>query len=106
MAVCHTIVPEEKEDGKVEYHGSSPDESALVRGASRLGFIFETRAPDHVIIKKHGEEIKYNIDHTIDFDSDRKRMSVICHTDEGKYIVYTKGAVSFFYFNTVFKLIF
>uniref|UniRef100_A0AC34FA08 Phospholipid-transporting ATPase n=1 Tax=Panagrolaimus sp. ES5 TaxID=591445 RepID=A0AC34FA08_9BILA len=92
MAVCHTIVPEEKEDGKVEYHGSSPDESALVRGASRLGFIFETRAPDHVIIKKHGEEIKYNIDHTIDFDSDRKRMSVICHTDEGKYIVYTKGA--------------
>uniref|UniRef100_A0AC35GRY5 P-type ATPase N-terminal domain-containing protein n=1 Tax=Panagrolaimus sp. PS1159 TaxID=55785 RepID=A0AC35GRY5_9BILA len=92
MAVCHTIVPEDKEEGKLEYHGSSPDESALVRGASRLGFVFVTRAPDHVVIKRHGEEIKYYIDHTIDFDSDRKRMSVICHSDEGDYIVYTKGA--------------
>lgn len=111
MAVCHTIVPEETEEGKVEYHGSSPDESALVRGASHLGVIFETRTPDHVIIKKLGEQHKYNIDYTIEFNSDRKRMSVIVHTDDGNYIIYTKGAVcyfkkvKFFYYDPIFRTI-
>lgn len=94
LAVCHSCVPELKKEGKLEYHGSSPDESALVRGVSHLGIIFETRTPEHVVIKKLGKQMKYYTDYTIEFNSDRKRSSVIVHTDEGNYVIYTKGAVS------------
>ncbi len=34
MAVCHTVIPEEKGDG-IFYNASSPDEKALVEGAAR-----------------------------------------------------------------------
>ena len=94
MVVCHTIVPEVSEKGQLEYHGSSPDESALVRGAADLGIVFKTRTPDHVIIDKLGEEQKYYVDHTLNFNSDRKRMSVIVHNGDNNYCIYTKGAVS------------
>ncbi len=39
LAVCHTVIPEEK-DGKMIYQASSPDEAALVSGAELLGFRF------------------------------------------------------------------
>jgi phospholipid-transporting ATPase len=40
LAVCHTVIPEVKEDGKVVYQASSPDEAALVAGAELLGYRF------------------------------------------------------------------
>ncbi|VDP48947.1 unnamed protein product [Heligmosomoides polygyrus] len=49
MAVCHTVVPEEK-DGKLSYQCSSPDEGALVRGAASQGFVFHTRQPQKVVL--------------------------------------------------------
>uniref|UniRef100_A0A8C7M8J8 Phospholipid-transporting ATPase n=1 Tax=Oncorhynchus kisutch TaxID=8019 RepID=A0A8C7M8J8_ONCKI len=49
MAVCHTAVPEKTED-TIVYQASSPDEAALVRAASSLGFVFSGRTPDSVII--------------------------------------------------------
>uniref|UniRef100_A0A8C7RVZ2 Phospholipid-transporting ATPase n=1 Tax=Oncorhynchus mykiss TaxID=8022 RepID=A0A8C7RVZ2_ONCMY len=49
MAVCHTAVPEKTED-TIVYQASSPDEGALVRAASSLGFVFSGRTPDSVII--------------------------------------------------------
>lgn len=50
MATCHTVVPELK-DGKIIYQSSSPDEGALVRGASKQGYIFYERKPRKIIIK-------------------------------------------------------
>lgn len=52
MAVCHTVVPEQDEEGKIRYQASSPDEGALVRGAASIGFIFHTRKPHCVIVKE------------------------------------------------------
>lgn len=49
MAVCHTVVPERDGD-QIIYQASSPDESALVKGAKGLGFEFTARTPDSVII--------------------------------------------------------
>lgn len=40
MAVCHTVRPEEKEDGVVVYAAESPDEKALVDAARDAGFRF------------------------------------------------------------------
>lgn len=40
LAVCHTVIPEVKEDGKLAYQASSPDEAALVSGAELLGYQF------------------------------------------------------------------
>lgn len=40
LAVCHTVIPEVKEGGKLTYQASSPDEAALVAGAELLGYQF------------------------------------------------------------------
>lgn len=39
MALCHTIIID-KSNGKDNYNSSSPDELALVYGASFLGYRF------------------------------------------------------------------
>ncbi|CAB1330552.1 unnamed protein product, partial [Coregonus sp. 'balchen'] len=55
MAVCHTVVPEKTED-TIVYQASSPDEGALVRAASSLGFVFSGRTPDSVIIHARSQK--------------------------------------------------
>ena len=34
MAICHTVRPDEKEDGTIVYQAESPDEKALVDAVS------------------------------------------------------------------------
>uniref|UniRef100_A0A1I7UFC6 Phospholipid-transporting ATPase n=1 Tax=Caenorhabditis tropicalis TaxID=1561998 RepID=A0A1I7UFC6_9PELO len=90
MAVCHTVVPENK-DGELIYQSSSPDEAALVRGAATQKVTFHTRQPQKVICNVFGEEETIEILDVIDFTSDRKRMSVVVK-DKGEIKLYTKGA--------------
>jgi phospholipid-transporting ATPase len=41
LATCHTVIPEPQEGSdEITYQASSPDEGALVKGASMLGFKF------------------------------------------------------------------
>ena len=49
LAVCHTVVVEEKR-GKKVYNASSPDELALVQGAKFLGLTFQGRDEDDNIL--------------------------------------------------------
>ena len=42
LAVCHTVIPEIKNE-KMHYQASSPDEAALVAGAELLGYQFHVR---------------------------------------------------------------
>jgi phospholipid-transporting ATPase len=53
LAVCHTVIPEIK-DEKMVYQASSPDEAALVSGAELLGYRFHVRVVvlcvDHELI--------------------------------------------------------
>ncbi|KAK6043321.1 hypothetical protein COOONC_19174 [Cooperia oncophora] len=91
MAVCHTVVPEDK-DGKLSYQCSSPDEGALVRGAASQGFIFHTRKPNEVTLSVLGEDEKYEVLDVVEFTSDRKRMSVVVRDPSGRIKLYTKGA--------------
>uniref|UniRef100_A0A1I7XTK0 P-type phospholipid transporter n=1 Tax=Heterorhabditis bacteriophora TaxID=37862 RepID=A0A1I7XTK0_HETBA len=93
MAVCHTVVPENK-DGEILYQSSSPDEGALVRGAANLGFVFHTRQPQKVVVRVLDSDEHLEVLDVVDFTSDRKRMSVIVRDSHGTIKLYTKGADS------------
>ncbi|KAJ0179615.1 hypothetical protein K1T71_005327 [Dendrolimus kikuchii] len=96
LAICHTVIPE-KINGKFNYHAASPDERALVLGASMFGYVFETRTPATVTINAGGTIEEYTILNVIDFTSTRKRMSVIVRTPTGEIKLYCKGADSVIY---------
>lgn len=99
LGLCHTVITDTKttKEGKpyTVYNASSPDELALVNGARHLGFAFESRDDDNnMICTAWGEERKYKLLNVIEFDSTRKRMSVILRTPENKIMVICKGADS------------
>ncbi|KAJ7989300.1 hypothetical protein DPEC_G00318050 [Dallia pectoralis] len=96
MAVCHTAVPEKTGDS-ILYQASSPDEGALVRAASCLGFVFSGRTPDSVIIQARGTEQRFELLNVLEFTSERKRMSVLIRTASGQIRLYCKGADSVIY---------
>ena len=92
--VCHSVFPETTDKG-IEYQGASPDDIALVKGASQLGFVFESKDFNKLIIKNEiiNTTNHYEVVVEMPFDSDRKRMSVIVKDLEtNKYILYSKGA--------------
>eukprot|EP00743_Colponemidia_sp_Colp-15_P004663 GILK01005024.1.p1 GENE.GILK01005024.1~~GILK01005024.1.p1 ORF type:complete len:1174 (-),score=231.08 GILK01005024.1:215-3736(-) len=101
LAVCHTIIPEkDKNTGEIVYQASSPDELALVNGARFAGFYFHTRTENGVVVNMMGEDVSFEILNVLEFNSDRKRMSVIARGSDGQYVLYTKGADT-----TVFPLL-
>ncbi|XP_031652503.1 phospholipid-transporting ATPase IB isoform X2 [Oncorhynchus kisutch] len=91
MAVCHTVVPE-REGDQLIYQASSPDEGALVKGAKGLGFVFTARTPGSVIMEARGKEKSFELLNVLEFSSNRKRMSVVVRTPDGKLRLYCKGA--------------
>lgn len=94
LAVCHTVVVEEKK-GQVSFNASSPDELALVNGAKFLGFSFKGRDDeDNILVESNGKIVKYKLLNIIEFNSTRKRMTVIVRDEEGKIRVMCKGADS------------
>ncbi|XP_060651447.1 probable phospholipid-transporting ATPase IA isoform X3 [Drosophila nasuta] len=97
LSVCHTVIPEKKDDGTIVYHAASPDERALVDGARQFGYIFDTRTPEYVEINALGERKRFQVLNVLEFTSTRKRMSVIVRTPEGNIKLFMKGADSVIY---------
>ncbi|KTW27924.1 uncharacterized protein T551_02891 [Pneumocystis jirovecii RU7] len=93
LATCHTVIPE-KIDGQddIIYQAASPDEGALVKGAAKLGYIFTKRRPRSVFVSIQGEEHEFRVLNICEFNSSRKRMSVILLCPDGKIRLYCKGA--------------
>ncbi|XP_043252850.1 probable phospholipid-transporting ATPase IA isoform X4 [Colletes gigas] len=96
LSVCHTVIPE-KIDDTIIYHAASPDERALVDGARKFNYVFDTRTPSYVEIVTLGERLRYDVLNVIEFTSARKRMSLIVKTPEGKIKLFCKGADSVIY---------
>ncbi|GLE03014.1 hypothetical protein PINS_up011893 [Pythium insidiosum] len=97
LAVCHTVIPEENpQDGSVAYRASSPDEEALVKAAKCLGYNFVSPAPmvQVRVTRKHCAAVvrRYTVLNVNEFNSTRKRMSVVVQTEDGRYILFCKGA--------------
>eukprot|EP01137_Pigoraptor_chileana_P037560 Opistho-2@34827 len=98
LSLCHTALPDaDPKTGKVVYHAQSPDEGALVTAAREFGFEFKGTGAGKMTIVDRGQTIVYELLHIIEFDSDRKRMSVILRDPSGKYLLLTKGADSVIY---------
>lgn len=77
------------------YNASSPDELALVNGARHLGFYFRERDDDNNMVCETWDGVKkYKLLNLIEFDSDRKRMTVVVRDEQNKVMVICKGADS------------
>ncbi|KAG4265734.1 hypothetical protein FPRO06_01014 [Fusarium proliferatum] len=99
VALCHTCLPEYKENGKLEFQAASPDELALVRAAQELGYLVINRTTQTITLQVtqpdgHEEELKYEVLDVIEFTSARKKMSVVVRFPDGRVSVICKGADS------------
>jgi len=121
LATCNTVLTEKKKDEEdkaedpleniedvngdvsmsnnneaksLSYRAQSPDEGALVEGARNLGFTLLGRNQNQLLLDVLGEEQSYEALQVIEFDSDRKRMSVIFRTPDNQIIIFCKGADS------------
>lgn len=84
LALCHTVVIEKKNE-KVFYNASSPDELALVNAAKYFGYTFIGRDSNSnmMIRKPNGSEETFELLNVLEFNSTRKRMSVIVKNSQG-----------------------
>ncbi|XP_023816458.1 phospholipid-transporting ATPase ID isoform X4 [Oryzias latipes] len=92
LALCHTVMPEEKKEGELNYQAQSPDESALVTAARNFGFVFHCRTPETITVMEMGRNVVYELVAVLDFSNVRKRMSIIVRSPEGKITLFCKGA--------------
>ncbi|KAF2294813.1 hypothetical protein GH714_020181 [Hevea brasiliensis] len=98
LAACNTIVPIAFDDASnptvklMDYQGESPDEQALAYAAAAYGFMLIERTSGHIVIDIQGERQRFNVLGLHEFDSDRKRMSVILGCPDKTVKVFVKGA--------------
>ena len=94
MALCHTVLPDTKTDGVQSYQAASPDEEALVIAAHCLGYTFTSGRSDVCSLEIHGQLKRYKVLGVNEFNSVRKRMSVVVKplTDPRPAVLICKGA--------------
>ncbi|KAK3350785.1 hypothetical protein B0H65DRAFT_98865 [Neurospora tetraspora] len=99
IALCHTCLPETKEDGEMTFQAASPDELALVEGARDLGYLVIDRPAQAIKLQTRdadGNPVTetYEVLDVIEFSSKRKRMSIVIRMPDGSTCIFTKGADS------------
>ncbi|KAI1135561.1 phospholipid-translocating P-type ATPase [Hypoxylon sp. FL0543] len=97
VALCHTCLPEVKENGEIAFQAASPDELALVQAARDLGYLLIDRPAQSMKLQFHSSEGElitetYEVLDVIEFSSKRKRMSIIIRMPDGRVCVFCKGA--------------
>ncbi|XP_010253041.1 PREDICTED: phospholipid-transporting ATPase 1-like [Nelumbo nucifera] len=108
LAACNTVIPiltrsssssctmtDLHEDVEaIDYQGESPDEQALVSAASAYGYTLIERTSGHIVIDVNGEKLRLDVLGLHEFDSVRKRMSVVIRFPNNDVKVLVKGADS------------
>lgn len=123
LAINHDCMPNTRKDDEddsapLTYQGSSPDEVALLEFAQKHGYEFLAGTDEELrVAKKHKVsgsvileglhktssldawrnlcDLSFKLVRKMEFNSDRKRMSVIVRDDaDGLYKMYVKGADS------------
>ncbi|PWN49110.1 phospholipid-translocating P-type ATPase [Violaceomyces palustris] len=100
LALCHTALadrPDGNQPFTVEYKAQSPDEAALVSAARDVGSVFISKNNQTIDIEVLGQPERYTPLRILEFNSTRKRMSVIVREPEGRILMITKGADSVIY---------
>lgn len=94
LSLCHSVIAfNNPANGKLDYFASSLDEKAIVNGCRYLNYIYMNKDSQNKITLKINEK-----DHmcellcTLDFDSERKRMSVIVKDESDRIYLFMKGA--------------
>ena len=102
LALCHTAIPDgtPEDPPSMRYRAESPDEAALVVAAKQFGFYFYKRTPTTLYIRETltpnsaPVDQVYQVLNVLEFNSARKRMSVIVRFPNGKLLLLSKGADS------------
>ena len=107
LIVCHTVLIERLDGGVAEqedtaphqlvYKAQSPDEAALVATSRDLGFVFLGRQQETIKISILGQVEYVSVLNVIEFNSTRKRMSIIVRREDGRILLYSKGADNIIY---------
>ncbi|KAI8388333.1 uncharacterized protein BYT42DRAFT_559728 [Radiomyces spectabilis] len=101
LALCHTVIaerPDEENKDAIEFKAQSPDEAALVATARDLGFVFLGRESNVLSVNVMGELKTFDLLNVLEFNSARKRMSVIVKPrDSDRIVLLCKGADSVIY---------
>ncbi|OUM67612.1 hypothetical protein PIROE2DRAFT_30469, partial [Piromyces sp. E2] len=104
LALCHSVLSPKHvvlkdgtETSYLNYCAESPDEQALVSTARNVGFTFVQRTEDNITINCLGKDETYEILHILEFNSVRKRMSVILRTPSEEILLLCKGADTIIY---------
>ncbi|XP_071540028.1 phospholipid-transporting ATPase IF-like isoform X2 [Panulirus ornatus] len=85
----------ELQDMSPEYQASSPDEKALVDACARFGVVLRGQWEDRITLDVLGRRKLFTRLQVLDFDSDRKCMSVVVRDEASERIwLLTKGAES------------
>jgi magnesium-transporting ATPase (P-type) len=92
IALCHSVIVEVKDDDLI-YNASSPDELSIVNAARYFGVTFVERTDNgYIVLKRNDEVYKFKLLNLFEFNSDRKRMSVIIRDEQGTITLLCKGA--------------
>ncbi|XP_078431186.1 aminophospholipid ATPase 2 [Wolffia australiana] len=93
MSICNSVVPSKSSIGEITYKAQSQDEDALVTAAAHLNVIFLNRTGNILDVIFNNVIVQYELLDTLEFTSDRKRMSVVVRDSQsGKIFLLTKGA--------------
>ncbi|KAJ1553815.1 hypothetical protein HK405_006810 [Cladochytrium tenue] len=95
VALCHDAIPStDEKTQQIFYEAQSPDETALLYGLMNSGIVLQTRNKSTLqVTNAFGDPERFEILNTLEFNSDRKRMSVIVrNTVDNKLYMFTKGA--------------
>ncbi|EAL69268.1 transmembrane protein [Dictyostelium discoideum AX4] len=95
MTTCHSAVSELDQDGIAIYQSPSPDEISLLNCSKLNQFIFKERNNGEIKIQILKKEKTFKLLTSMDFTSERRRMSVVLKDIEtNKIYLYSKGADS------------
>lgn len=93
LALCHSVVVENK-GNDVIYNASSPDELALINFAKFCGVEFRGQAGKYLLVEFKSNIYRFKLLQTFEFDSGRKRQSVVIENENNEIFIYCKGADS------------
>ncbi|WWD04928.1 hypothetical protein V865_002999 [Kwoniella europaea PYCC6329] len=100
LAICHSVLsdaPDPSKPHELDYKAESPDEAALVAAARDVGFPFINKNNNYLDVEVMGTPERWIPLKLLEFNSSRKRMSVVARSPDGRIILYCKGADSVIY---------
>ncbi|WVR06439.1 hypothetical protein IAU60_003470 [Kwoniella sp. DSM 27419] len=100
LAVCHSVLSDTPDPAKpfeLDYKAESPDEAALVAAARDVGFPFINKNNNYLDIEVVGTPERWIPLRLLEFNSSRKRMSVVARGPDGRIVLFCKGADSVIY---------